>query len=129
MAAVLSGFTTSATAMTPSSRPPAAIYSGVLPSAASASACCSTADTSTDTAAMYPALPAHTVTPSAVAVTPPPATAVKSATSRSVRPRCSASATIAPANGCSDGFSSDAAAASSVFSSTPGAHSRSVTRG
>ena len=78
---------------------------------------------------MYPALPAHTATPSAVAVTPPPATAVKSATSRSVRPRCSASATIAPASGCSDGFSSDAAAASSVFSSTPGAHSRSVTRG
>ena len=130
MAAALSALTTSATAMTPSSDVPAAINSGVLPSSASLAAPDFISSlTATPDVSINASLPASSNVPSARAATPPPATAAKSDTGRRASPRFSASATIAPASGCSEGFSSDAAADSSVSSSMPPAHSTSVTRG
>ena len=75
MACGLSGLSTSATAMTPSSLPPRAKKSGVLPSCASCFACAETVLGSAVTVRMKSALPPQSFCPSSMAWSPLPGSA------------------------------------------------------
>ena len=78
---------------------------------------------------MYFMLPPSSLCPSSVPVRPFPASAWKFSTSLVEIFRCAISNNTAFASGCSLFFSSAPASSSNVFSSYPGSHTRSVTRG
>jgi len=129
IAPALVGFTWSAMAIRPSSCPPHAKKSGVLPSSARLSARCSRLPSSMPASRIIAALPPSASAPSVVPARPRPATWRKSFTGSWSLPCSLAYAQMARASGCSLFFSRPNASMSRSPVSMPSAATTSVTSG
>ena len=131
-AAAASGFSVSATAISPETRPSTATNMGVLPCSASRSAASPRPSSAQARSSIKRRLPINTRAPATSASMPWPGRASKTPWSTSSRPAALARSTIASPSGCSDPRSAEAASVtsrSSVIADAVGATTTSVTAG